>query len=327
VIGREPLERRLPGGAAVSARALRRPDACARISLEHGESLHGVAPEGPQGFLLVEETRPWGDTGALASALLPAALRERCLRAGLRALFIRRPGRYEAERRTCFVAHAGYDGGWLRRAVVDDVGDLLDVDLDAVARGEPPRFGDEHGDALVLACTHGRVDACCAELGRPVARELHAALGERVWQCSHLGGCRFAANVLVLPRGVLLGRLRPGGAVGAVRAALAGRPPVDHVRGRPGAPRAAQVAEAHLRRRLGLEGLHEVELLGQRALSGGIDEVALRAGDETWSLRLRGEPAGAARPHGCGDPELWTPEEHRVLSCAPTVDLERQEAR
>jgi len=299
----------------MSAHALRRSDACVQISADHGESLHGIAPEAPQGYLLVEETRPWGDTGALASDLLPAALRERCRRVGLRGVFIRRPGRYTPARRTCFVAHAGYDGGWVQRATVAHLDELLDLDVEALARGERPELGEAHDEPLVLACTHGRVDACCAELGRPVARELHAALGERLWQCSHLGGCRFAANVLVLPRGIMLGRLRPGSAADAVRDALAGRPPLDHYRGRPGASRAAQAAEAHLRRRLGLDALRDVELLGQRTLPDRVEEIALHAGGDRWTVRLRLAPDGPPRPYGCGDAELWTPDEPRVLGC------------
>jgi len=303
-----------------SAQRLRRPDACVQISADHGESLHGTAPEEPQGYLLIEETRPWGDTGALASDLLPAMLRERCQRAGLRALFIRRPGRYATDRRTCFVAHAGYDGGWVQRATVDDPQELLDVDLEALARGDRPAFGDAHDEPLVLACTHGKVDACCAELGRPVARELHAALGDRVWQCSHLGGCRFAANALVLPRGIMVGRLRAGNAAAAVRDALADRPPLEHYRGRAGASAAVQVAEAHLRRRLSLPALRDIEVLGHRTLPDGAEEVALRTAGQRWALRLLLREQGPARPYGCGDDELWTPDEHRVLACEPITD-------
>jgi len=83
---------------------LRRPGACVQISLVHGESLHGIAPEAPQGYLLVEEIRPWGDTGALASELLPAALRERCQRAGLRAR--------RSPRRICVAGCCGDDELW-----------------------------------------------------------------------------------------------------------------------------------------------------------------------------------------------------------------------
>ena len=63
---------------------------------------------------------------------------------------------------------------------------------------------------LVLICGHGTRDTCCAVRGTAV----HAALAshlepDQLWISSHQGGHRFAANVLVLPAGIHLGRLTP----------------------------------------------------------------------------------------------------------------------
>jgi hypothetical protein len=59
----------------------------------------------------------------------------------------------------------------------------------------------------VLVCTHGAQDSCCGAIGYPVydrlrhgyARQPGANL--RVWRVSHLGGHRFAPNVLDMPEG------------------------------------------------------------------------------------------------------------------------------
>ena len=64
-------------------------------------------------------------------------------------------------------------------------------------------------DPLYLVCTHGRHDACCALRGRPVALELDRVRPGRVWETSHVGGDRFAANLLVLPTGEVYGRVLP----------------------------------------------------------------------------------------------------------------------
>ncbi|MDP9392751.1 MAG: hypothetical protein M3Q27_00150 [Actinomycetota bacterium] len=53
---------------------------------------------------------------------------------------------------------------------------------------------------------------CCAVSGRPLAAALTAAYGDRVWECTHLGGDRFAGNVAVLPHGYLYGRVSPAAA-------------------------------------------------------------------------------------------------------------------
>ncbi|MEU4291037.1 sucrase ferredoxin [Kribbella sp. NPDC026596] len=62
-------------------------------------------------------------------------------------------------------------------------------------------------EPVYLVCTHGRHDACCAVRGRPVAAALAAAYPERTWECSHIGGDRFAANVVVLPHGLFYGHV------------------------------------------------------------------------------------------------------------------------
>lgn len=60
-----------------------------------------------------------------------------------------------------------------------------------------------------FVCTHGQRDLCCAEFGMPVYRALRERVQDRVWQTSHLGGHRFAANVLVAPVATLYGRVTP----------------------------------------------------------------------------------------------------------------------
>ena len=66
---------------------------------------------------------------------------------------------------------------------------------------------DTSGVRDVLVCTHGSRDNCCATRGYPVYQTLRRKMapqmngGMRVWQSSHLGGHRFAPNILDLPEG------------------------------------------------------------------------------------------------------------------------------
>jgi hypothetical protein len=69
-----------------------------------------------------------------------------------------------------------------------------DEHLLEVLSGSDP--GEVSEEPIYLVCTHGRHDACCAVRGRPVAAALAAAYPERTWECSHIGGDRFAANVV-----------------------------------------------------------------------------------------------------------------------------------
>jgi len=79
-----------------------------------------------------------------------------------------------------------------------------------LAGNDPGQVSDE---PVYLVCTHGRHDACCAVRGRPVAAALATAYPERTWECSHIGGDRFAANVVVLRHGLFYGHVPPARAV------------------------------------------------------------------------------------------------------------------
>ena len=117
-------------------------------------------------------------------------------------------------------------------------------------QGRPPQA--ERADPLYLVCTHGRHDVCCAERGRPLWKAAHAVAPEHTWQSSHLGGDRFAGNLLVLPAGLYYGRVAPESAAGVVAAHERGELDLAHLRGRSSLPFAAQAAEILLRRHLGL---------------------------------------------------------------------------
>ncbi len=64
---------------------------------------------------------------------------------------------------------------------------------------------------LLLICTNGKRDKCCAIEGRNLLTQLEATLSESeystIWECTHLGGHRFAPTALYLPDNLVLGRL------------------------------------------------------------------------------------------------------------------------
>jgi hypothetical protein len=236
-------------------------------------------------WIMVEHRGPWArdilSTGRLPG---PVTRRLRALSAdlGVRIVFIRPYGRQAIpDDLACFVAHTGPDEPWMERTRLRSVADLLEADLSSLARGRPPGLGELDPRPLFLVCTHGRRDPCCAERGRPVARALHADHGDRAWEVSHIGGDRFAGNVVAFPHGLYLGRLDPAAAILAARAYGDGRIDLEHYRGRSCYGFAVQAAEAFIRRRAGLAGVDDLRLAGTRWIGPDLVEAMFEGPNET----------------------------------------------
>ena len=128
-------------------------------------------------------------------------------------------------------------------------------EIDLVRDGEPV------DQPLFLVCTHGKHDRCCARYGRPVFDALAEQLDDEwVWQTTHVGGDRFAGNVVCLPHGLYYGRVEREDALTLVDEQLAGRVFLDRYRGRSCWPFAAQAAERSIRDETGLVGVDELRL-------------------------------------------------------------------
>lgn len=282
---------------------------CALESTARGEPLAGTASR-VRRWLVVEQPGAWGHDALSHSHLAPdvgRALAEAARAAGVRAVLARRPGWDRGgERRRVFLAHTGAASRWLRQVDLPmaDEAALLGLDLGALTHGEPPGLGEPGPASLVLVCTNGRHDPCCADHGRPIVRRF-AALGvPDVWECSHIGGDRFAGNLVFLPEGVYMGRVDAEAAPGVVADLRRGLLDLDRYRGRSFHPPLVQVAEAHARAELGERRLDGVTVVA--AESSSQDEATVHVAQhggptlEVDVTRRLGEPTQltcrAARP-------------------------------
>ena len=105
------------------------------------------------------------------------------------------------------------------------------------------------GAPSLFVCTHGQRDRCCAKFGFGLLRALDAERTRRrlaieLWECTHLGGDRFAANAFAFPWAHMYGRLRPEHAPGLVEHVASGRVYVPAYRGSMLYSGAPQLAEA-----------------------------------------------------------------------------------
>jgi hypothetical protein len=233
---------------------------CAVASEARDEPLAGTAST-VRSWLLLEHPGPWGRDafvdGRHASAGFGAELSRRARAAGVRPLLIRRVGGAVSGRRRCFAASSAPGAEFVERTDLAALDDALALELTELAAGRGLGL-ERHDEALFLVCTHGRHDACCAERGRPLAAALAAAFPEQTWEASHIGGDRFAGNVLALPHGLYFGRVDAEEAEAVARAYLEGRLSLPHLRGRSTESMPVQFAEHALRLELGLDRIDDV---------------------------------------------------------------------
>ncbi len=277
---------------------------CAETSLAHDESLHATASR-VDTWILIEYRGLWAhdavDDSTLSRELKEYLVAERLRLPRSRILFIRRTDRRSADGLTAFVVRSTVRERELRSLSLERHDDLIGLDL--ATAGEPV----DH--PLFLICTHGKHDRCCAKFGRP----LYDAVREQVdegwaWQSSHLGGDRFAGNLVVLADGVYYGRVEPGEAWPVVAAALERRIHLPLYRGRCCYGFAAQAAEMAVRESASLLGVDEVRVRSI-APEGGRWRAEVVAEQRVWGVEVRVEE-GALTHLTCSTRRLSRPKRY-----------------
>ena len=237
-----------------------RPDAtkplCAETSRAHAEPLHATASR-VDTWILLEYRGLWAhdavDGSTLSGAVKAHLVETRRRLPHARILFVRRAARSIGDGLLAFVARSTARERSLRCLELERYDDLLDVD--------PAAAGDAVDHPLFLVCTHGKHDRCCAKFGRPLYDAVREQVeDEWVWQSSHVGGDRFAGNLVALPDGAYYGRVEPAEAWAVVEAALERRVHLPLYRGRSCYGFAAQAAELAVREETGLLGVDEVSV-------------------------------------------------------------------
>jgi hypothetical protein len=260
----------------------RRAAFCSEVSLENAEPLAGTASRVDH-WILVEYRGLWGYDAVAASGLSDEVKRhlreQREARPNTKLLFVRRPHRRDHPRLAVFWGSSPQRGGELFHAEIGGYEELLELDLTATE-------GSRLDHPLLLVCTHGKHDRCCARYGRPLFEALEEAADDGwVWQTSHVGGDRFAGNVVFLPEGLYFGRVAPAEAWSVLDDFLGGRIDLDHYRGRSAHTFAEQAAELAIRRATGLRGLSDLELVEHEG-----SHVRFRAGSRIFDAGVVFEP-------------------------------------
>jgi hypothetical protein len=125
--------------------------------------------------------------------------------------------------------------------------DLLTFDVPALLAGDAQYESARRREPLFLVCTNGKRDQCCARYGVVFYNEMRKRVGDDLWQCSHIGGHRFAATMISFPYGVYYGQVSPSEAQTIIELTQRGGVYYEKMRGRACYSRESQVAEYYLR--------------------------------------------------------------------------------
>ena len=225
---------------------------CAAESRANGEAIYGTVAR-IRAWLLLEYSRPWRRNAVEDSERISPELKDHINRLPVDRTVLIRQEHHRAGPLQCIFVRCCDDPPSARRHIIPNYDNLP-----ALQSG-----GEALNELMFAVCTHGRHDKCCAKFGLPVWSAFRKLAKARAWQCSHIGGDRFAANVVVFPYGIYYGRVLPEHVPEILHRSESGEVWLPGYRGRCCFPRAVQIAEYFLRkesRRLRIDEFRPLEV-------------------------------------------------------------------
>jgi hypothetical protein len=292
---------------------------CAQQARESGEPLIGTATQAAV-WLLLEYRQAWRKK-AVQDNELPQAVQSHLdaqLEAipGSRLLFIKKQAP-EHEDLRFFVVRTDEAEPVQVEFRLAGYEDLLALDVTAVAGANNPFSDQVRQEPLFLVCTNSKRDRCCAKFGNPLFRVLQNYQPEVSWQSTHIGGHRYAPNVLFLPHSVNYGWLSPEKISLAVDAHLNGQIyDLNYYRGRTYYDPPVQAADYFLRRELDLLDLAGVRLYSAECF----DEITwtvlfdLPATGERHEITQQSRMTEEPVPVSCSSPASKPVPHYRLLA-------------
>ncbi len=205
-------------------------------------------------WLLLEYPRPWQPKALIDNdlpnlvverlAALPTALANQGI--NLRIQFIKQASSAEREQPRGYVADSREGSVRLTEGTFANYADFADISAAEILSGSLPK-ARVSSEEMLLVCTNGQRDLCCARFGLPLYESLAFTYGQRAWQTTHVGGHRYAPNLVCLPSGIVYGQLDVDAGASVVSRHDSGEVVLENLRGRSSLAPAAQAAEYFVR--------------------------------------------------------------------------------
>jgi hypothetical protein len=253
---------------------------CSDLSKNASEPVFGTASRGNT-WLLLEHPEPWGQK-ALVDNRMPDQVKERLSSTlerinGGRFLLVRQ--RYsQTDCINFFIVATREDSPQVRHFRLKEYKELLDLDIWGLVQTSNQPAGDGYqASPLYLVCTDGAHDKCCAKYGIRTYEFIREKFGESVWASSHVGGDRFAANMVCFPHGLFFGHVTEAAAEGVAREYRDGRIYLANYRGRGCYSRNAQVGEYFIRLHCGDVRIDSLRFVGEEVIDRSSSRVSFQS--------------------------------------------------
>lgn len=290
---------------------------CSQLSLEAKEQLFGTASKVDVWFLL-EHTDTWA-AKAFSASKLPESVKERLSFytdsiPDSRIQLIKQSS-LPASPINFYIGISHEQNPVLYRFQLGRYEDLLALDIPHVLGGSSKYKGFVTEEPLFLVCTNGNRDKCCARYGLQVYREMSKLSERSVWQCTHIGGHRFAANVLCFPHGIYYGRIRGNKIFDLIEEYKKGQIYLEGYRGRSCYPSHVQAADYFLREERGIREisafyLSEIESVAQDSWIVRFSEAY---GGGMHSVHISLEKSAFKNYLSCNDDEKSDVDQYRLV--------------
>lgn len=285
---------------------------CSTLSISVGEQLFGTAPK-TNLWLMVEYRHPFGSK-ALDESAIPGLVQTHLTQLqksipALRLVLIRREAYSTDDRIVVFVSISTAEQPHLYEFKFSHYEDLLSIDLQSLLAGEIDMPDNSRKDPIFLVCTNGKRDPCCSKWGYPVYQAMASQLGDSVWQTSHVGGHRFAANVICLPHGIYYGRVNPEMSISLISDYLNQRLTPHLYRGRGCYEAQVQAAEHFFLEMTSIDSIDACQLSESRQVGENRWEIKfLSRTDETlYRFLVSAEESAFDTYESCSRPDKRSP--------------------
>ncbi|HEY1096908.1 MAG TPA: sucrase ferredoxin [Alphaproteobacteria bacterium] len=248
---------------------------CGQLSRQYNEPLFGTASQF-QSLFLLEYSAPWGEK-ALAESDIPQQVKIhlQLQMDGLtqpRLMLIRQNEKNTDGKITFYAVNNNPAKPFYNEFTLGSYEELLDFNLSETLQY---RQNASH-EPLYLVCTNGNKDKCCAKFGMTCYKQLLTRIPKhRVWQCTHVGGDRFAPNIVMAPQGAYFARLGTEQMDHFIDQTEQGLIDLTYYRGLCWYGKDVQSAEYYIRRETGLLNFADLEFV-EKSLADDFYKVIFR---------------------------------------------------